>query len=79
MNSNQFYKGQKIRSIFWAHDEGVLTAGVDPCESITVVMENGQCAGVPWFLITYTDSNRGPTKFNGAMVGGVVIFEEEEG
>lgn len=71
MKDNRFTEGQLIKSIFW--DEcGCTESGKSGCKRITVVMENGQMAGVPWFLVEYENSE--PQKFNAAKVEGVTLF-----
>ncbi len=70
MNKCRFKDGQKVKSIFFS-GEGVIATGKLGCKQITVVMENGQMAAVPWFLVEY--DNRPPTKFNGALVEGTEL------
>ena len=75
MSDNRFQEGQSIESIFFS-DEGVIATGKYGCQSITVVMENGQMAGVPWFLVTYDD--KPPQKYNAALVEGVCLLGTDE-
>jgi len=68
--SNDFYVGQEVKSIFW-HQDGQITVGRNGVEKITVVMENGQCAPVPWFAVWKNGLIDG--KYNAAMLEGVLL------
>ena len=72
MMGKDFYRGQKLKRIFWG--EMFLEVGTRCCADIEVVMENGQMAGVPWALITNTDGSQ--CKYNLALVEGVVLLDE---
>ena len=67
----QFQEGQLIKSIFW-EEESFLEVGKHRCKRITVVMENGQMDGVPWFLVEFED--KPPQTFNAAMTEGVMLY-----
>lgn len=47
---SEFKQGQEVRSVYYP-DTGEIKTGEFGVERITVVMENGQMAGVPWFAI----------------------------
>ena len=68
---NQFQEGMQVKSIYWDDGPGFIVGQLD-CKQITVIMENGQMAGVPWFLVEFEDK---PTqKINGALVEGVELL-----
>ena len=71
MENLRFKDGQEVRTIFWADSVGGLQAGRNGITRITVVMENGQMAGVPWFAAWKGDTIA--FKYNGAMVEGVEL------
>ena len=74
MEGDRFCAGQFVQTIFW-EDGTYIERGKADCVSIKVVMENGQMAGVPWFLVTYTpESGLRTTKHNGASVAGVQLI-----
>ena len=69
---SQFKQGQKLKAIYIPGGEFYRVGDADITE-ITVVMENGQCDGVPWFeveingVVVY--------KFNGALIEGVALLD----
>ena len=65
--SRKFVDGDLLESIYFENDEEIRI-GRD-CDSIIVVMENGQMAGVPWFEVW--TNNKLKSKWNGAKVQGV--------
>ena len=70
-----FEQGQLLQAIYF-NDDSVLEvgrehAGMPTVTEIMVVMENGQMAGVPWFLVTLSDGSQ--TKWNAAHVDGVKL------
>lgn len=67
----EFKNGDKLKQIFWEGQSRILV-GENGCESITVIMENGQMAGVPWVIVKIT--GREITKYNLALCEGVVLF-----
>ena len=73
MIDNRFEEGQKVESVFWSDGE-YKKVGTNKCKRITVVMENGQLAGVPWFLAEFEDSP--DQKYNGAMLEGVTLLDK---
>jgi hypothetical protein len=50
MNGDEFYEGQQVKKLWWP-DESCHGIDNSDCDKITVVMENGQMAGVPWFAV----------------------------
>jgi len=48
-----FYEGQELQSIWY--EDRAITVGKNGIVSITVVMENGQMAAVPWAYALYED------------------------
>jgi len=75
VRDSRFQEGQLIESIFFS-DKGVIAIGKYGCQSIKVVMENGQRAAVPWFLVKYDD--KPPQKYNAALVEGVCLLGTDE-
>ena len=67
---SDFKQGQEVKSIYWP-EGGESTVGKGGIERITVVMENGQMAGVPWFAVW--KEGKIVSKFNGAMLEGVTL------
>ena len=65
--------GDKLKQIFWEGDARVLV-GEGGCESITVVMENGQMAGVPWAEAHFKEAEL--TRYNLALCEGVMFLAE---
>jgi len=70
MNDNQFKTGQMLKAIFWDEGPGQVV-GQHDCESIEVVMENGQMARVPWALVKFADGRS--WKYNLAAAEGVQL------
>ena len=68
--TNDFYVGQEIQAIFWP-EGGELKVGRNGVEKITVVMENGQCAPVPWFAAW--KNGKITEKYNAALCEGVSL------
>ena len=67
-----FYEGQEVQVIWFDDAEGShFKVGEFEVEKITVVMEYGQMAGVPWFAI-WKDGKIN-TKWNGAFIAGVEL------
>ena len=67
--SENFKQGQLLKSIYACQGEGLeiyYMTGKNHCESISVVMESGQMAGVPWACITF-DDGRPQRKVNLAL------------
>lgn len=64
-----FKEGHHLNAVFFpnevSHQVGIT------CKSITVSMENGQMAEVPWFEIV--DNNDVITLWNAALVEGVEL------
>ncbi len=66
---HEFYEEQEVQSIFWP-DGGDVSVGKN-CEKITVILECGQMARVPWFAVW--KHGKIVSKFNGAMLQGVTV------
>jgi len=66
----RFKEGEEVKCIFWPNGEGCLV-GRNGVEKITVVMEDGQMSGVPWFAV-WKDGEVN-AKYNGAMIEGVEV------
>ena len=71
----EFYNGQKLYGVFYPAPNDIYFTVGGKVEKITVVMESGQMAGVPWFAIW--ENGKIKTKCNGAFVSHVVILEED--
>ncbi len=70
--SEEFKQGQEVKGLWLADkDESYFEVGVGTTEKITVVMENGQMAGVPWFAVWRNGEI--DSKWNGALVAGVKL------
>lgn len=66
-------EGVKLKEVYWA--EGRFTVG-DCVESITVSMEVGQMAMIPWALVRFTSGK--VQLVNLAHCEGVVLEKDEE-
>ena len=67
---DRFHEGQEV-GVLTFPDESTVAAGQRGNERITVIMENGQMAGVPWFAV-WRDGKIA-YKHNGAHVASVSI------
>jgi len=70
-----FSEGDKIKAIYLQPSmewNGILRVGENDIDAITVVMENGQMAGVPWFEVSANGAVQ--YKYNAAIVEGVELF-----
>ncbi len=63
------HSGQKLNAIYF-DEQCRMIVGEHGCKSITVVMENGQMAGVPW---AETDKNGEIQRWNLANVHGIKL------
>lgn len=71
-DNDRFFEGQEVKAIFFSGaEESFFRVGHPPCKKITVVMEYGQMAGVPWFAVW--DDHKIISKWNGAMLEGVEL------
>ena len=66
----RFQEGQEVKGIYWPGETSV-TVGNNNVEKITVVMEYGQMAAVPWFAVWKEGTV--VSKWNGAMLEGVEL------
>ena len=66
-------EGRKLLSIFWS-DESVCRVGVAGVTEITISMEYGQMAKVPWALVKATD--KPDAYYNLATTDGVLFLDE---
>ncbi len=77
-----FYQGQNVAAIYFPYNEEegiqVFRVGLDGVISITVSMEKGQMALVPWFLVEYEDTLR-TTIWNATCIEGVNLLIEDKG
>ncbi|MCP5080006.1 MAG: hypothetical protein GY951_18420 [Psychromonas sp.] len=67
----KFKDGEEVQGICFS-DDSIIKVGEGPCDNITVSMENGQMAEVPWFEV-WVDG-KVISKWNGAQIDGV-LFE----
>ncbi len=65
--SNTFHNGDLLAGLYFDGDKSI-EVGRD-CDSIIVILENGQLAGVPWFEVW--KDRKMVSKWNGALVQGV--------
>lgn len=68
----RFEEGDEVQALYWRGDERVVV-GCNGVEKITVVMENGQMAGVPWFAVW--KNGKIAMKHNGVFVESVEMKE----
>ena len=66
----RFKEGEEIKCIFWPDGEK-CKVGSNGVERITVVMEYGQMAEVPWFAVW--KDGKVKAKYNGAMLEGIEV------
>ena len=73
-NSNpvRFEEGDEVQALYWRPGDQVVL-GRNDVEKITVVMENGQMDGVPWFAVW--KNGKIVMKHNGALVESVEMKE----
>lgn len=67
-----FEHGEQIKAIFWTDNEQVIS-GQGSCKKIEIIMEAGQCSGVPWAVAIHEDGRI--FKHNLAMATTVEVFE----
>lgn len=67
---NEFKQDQKVKELYWP-DESCVSINHEGCDKITVVMEYGQMAAVPWFAVW--KDGKIVQKHNGALVQTVVL------
>ena len=70
MKNMEFKQGQELQSIFFEPQSQIVVDSYG-CKSITVSMENGQMAGVPWAYVV--NENGEETKWNLALASGVRV------
>lgn len=76
--SNRFKEGQEVSKIYYPDDSYVEVGDLYEAndqglevENITVTMENGQMAGVPWFNVWV--GGRIVAKHNGAHLACIIL------
>lgn len=67
MTDTKFYCGQKLKALYFTDGDDIHA---DDNTTITVIMETGQMAMVPWALV---DSGDSVHKWNLALVLGVEL------
>ena len=67
---NEFKLGQEVSTLYFINNDTISISQHD-VDKITVVMEYGQMAGVPWFAVWKDGKIK--TKWNGAQVEGVEL------
>ena len=70
----EFYNGQKLYAVYYPAPNDIYFTVGGKVEKITVVMEAGEMACVPWFAIW--EKGKIITKCNGAFVSHVVTLTE---
>lgn len=68
---DKFEDSLQIAAIFFGDD--TIHRANETCKCITVVMENGQMASVPWFEVESFDGTI--QRWNGALLQGVEMFK----
>ncbi len=71
----EFKNGQKMEALY-IDSMHTLTVGLGCVTEITVVMEHGQMAGVPWFVVWSHDKII--SKWNAALVQGARPVSDPE-
>ena len=64
----RFYEGEEVKALFWL-DGTQIMVGHGGVAKITVVMEYGQMAGVPWFAVW--NDHKIVSKHNAAHIASV--------
>lgn len=72
----EFFEGQSLLSLRWEQGESAYV-GRNGVVSITVSMENGQMAAVPWAVVLREDGSA--FKHNLALVSGVRLNLKKNG
>ena len=67
---NEFKLGQEVSTLYFINNDTISISQHD-VDKITVVMEYGQMAGVPWFAVWKDGKIK--TKWNSAQVEGVEL------
>jgi len=75
VEQERFHQGQDNIEALVFPDSGEIKVGRDAAK-ISVVFENGQMAGVPWFAVW--KNGRMVSKWNGAELQGVVFGKVEK-
>jgi hypothetical protein len=71
-----FTEGERLKAIDFC-DDSIIAVGENGVYMIQVVMESGQCAGVPWLAVLNENCDM-VSKWNAAAVRGVVYFPKED-
>jgi len=69
----KFTEGLNLKAIYLPHTRWIRVEDPDVL-SITVVMQNGQMAHTPWFLVKF--QNAESVMYNAALVAGVQLYDE---
>lgn len=69
-DDDRFFEGEEVSAIFYP-DDTCVKVGQNLVEKITVVMEYGQMAGVPWFAVW--NDHKIIAKYNGAHIACVSL------
>ena len=75
MGKYEFFEGQELLAIWW--DDAQVDKNVGGVVSITVSMESGQMAGVPWAAVLFADGRI--IKHNLALASGVDLGHSIKG
>ena len=67
-----FKEGQEVNKIVWP-DDSEISILMERCDKITVIRENGQMAGVPWFAVW--EDGKITSKHNAAHIASVILAE----
>ena len=68
----RFEEGDEVQALYWRGDKQVVV-GCNGVEKIAIVMEDGEMAGVPWFVVW--KNGKIAAKHNGALVESVEMKE----
>jgi hypothetical protein len=74
MSDREFKKGQKLHRVWYNNSEEWYGMNDSNVDTIEVVMESGQMAGVPWAVVTFKNG-RPPTKLNLALCNQVDLLD----
>ena len=67
--NDEFFEGQELRAVYYPTPNDIYFVVGGKIEKITVVMESGQMAGVPWFAVW--ENGKIATKCNSVFVSHV--------
>jgi hypothetical protein len=73
-DNDKFFEGQEVKALHFnppLNETEFYSVGLNGVQKISIVMENGQMAGVPWFCVWVDDTIL--SKHNGALIMSVEL------